>query len=125
LTANPQAVRKERAQKPLNKPVEAGKCEFITTAKIFKVNIAFSRRYLSDLPVSEVDPNIRIFPFFKELLNQTLLGIVGKYGQKCHIIFVASCKNVNTDVYQQILRQHVVPWIQRTYPGGNYSFQQV
>jgi hypothetical protein len=31
---------------------------------------------------------------------------------------------VNADVYQALLRKHVVPWIKRTYPDGNYVFQQ-
>jgi hypothetical protein len=117
-------VRKKRAQKPLSKPVGAVKCGFFPTTKIFKENIAFKRRYLSDLPVAEADPNIRIVPISEALPNQMVLGFVGSDGQKFSIIFVATCQ-VNTDVYQHILRQHVVPWVQRTYPGGIYCFQQV
>jgi hypothetical protein len=30
----------------------------------------------------------------------------------------------NADVYEDLLRQHVVPRIQQTYPDGNYVFQQ-
>jgi hypothetical protein len=33
-------------------------------------------------------------------------------------------RQVNVTVHQKLLRQDVVPWIQRLYPDGNYVFQQ-
>jgi hypothetical protein len=53
-----------------------------------------------------------------------VLGVIGSNGQKCPIVFVSAGERVNADVYQDLLRKHVVPWIQRTYPDGNYVFQQ-
>jgi hypothetical protein len=50
--------------------------------------------------------------------------VVRSDSQKCPIVFIDACKWVNAEVYQDLLRQHVVPWIQQTYPDGNYVFQQ-
>jgi hypothetical protein len=49
---------------------------------------------------------------------------VDSNGQKCPILFVGDGKRVNVDVYQDLLWQHVVPWVQRTYPDSYYVFQQ-
>ncbi len=40
------------------------------------------------------------------------------------IIFIGAGERVNAVIYQDLLGQHVVPWIQRMYPDGNYFFQQ-
>ncbi len=81
-------------------------------------------RYLTDLPVADIDPDVRISPKSKAPLKQMVLGVIGSDGQKCPIVFVSAGEHVNADVYQDLLRKHVVPWIQRTYPDGNYVFQQ-
>ncbi len=80
--------------------------------------------YLTDLPIADVDPSIRVSPFSKAPSMQMVLGAVGSSGQKCPIVFVGTGKEVYVDVYQDLLGQHVVPWVQRTYPDGNYVFQQ-
>jgi hypothetical protein len=33
-----------------------------------------------------------------------------------------SGEHVNADIYQELLRQHVDPWVQTTFPGKNSSF---
>jgi hypothetical protein len=38
--------------------------------------------------------------------------------------FVGAGERINADIYQDLLWKHVVPWIQRTYPDGNYAFRQ-
>jgi hypothetical protein len=34
-------------------------------------------------------------------------------------------ERVNADFYQELLRQHVVPWVQKLYPDGKYVFPQI
>jgi hypothetical protein len=53
-----------------------------------------------------------------------VLGVVGSDSQKCPIVFISACERVNAYVYQDLLRQHVVPWIKQTYLDSNYVFQQ-
>jgi hypothetical protein len=53
-----------------------------------------------------------------------VLKVVGSNGQKCPIVFIGAGEWVNADIYQDLLRQHVVPMIQRTYLDGIYVFQQ-
>jgi hypothetical protein len=31
-------------------------------------------------------------------------------------------EQINADVYQDFLRQHLVPWAKRTYPDGKYEY---
>jgi hypothetical protein len=81
-------------------------------------------RYLMDLLVADVDPDIRISPKSKAPLKQMVLGVIGRDGQKCPLVFFGAGERVNAVVYQDLLQQHVVPWIQRTYLDGNNVFQQ-
>jgi hypothetical protein len=53
-----------------------------------------------------------------------VLGVIGSDGHKCPIIFVGAGERVNVVTYQDLLQQHVVPWIQRTYLDSSYVFQQ-
>ncbi len=53
-----------------------------------------------------------------------VLGVIGSNGHKCPIVFVGAGERVNVVTYQDLLRQHLVPWIQQTYTGGSYVFQQ-
>jgi hypothetical protein len=38
---------------------------------------------------------------------------------------VFSGKDVNAEVYQELLTQHLFPWVQSIYPGKKYVFQQI
>jgi hypothetical protein len=38
---------------------------------------------------------------------------------------VSASEGVNTDVYQEILRKEVFPWVQRMYPDGKDIFWQI
>jgi hypothetical protein len=38
--------------------------------------------------------------------------------------FIGTGKRVNAIVYQDLLRQHVVPWIQQTHLDSNSGFKQ-
>jgi hypothetical protein len=36
---------------------------------------------------------------------------------------VSTGEGVNANIYKELfLKQHMVPWVQRTYPGGKYVF---
>jgi hypothetical protein len=95
--------------------------------KIFTVDVAVNCRnshYLTGFPVADVDPDIHISAKSKAPLKQMVLGVIGSDGQKCPIVFVGTGERVKANVYQDLLRKHVVPWIQRMYLDGNYVFQQ-
>jgi hypothetical protein len=129
LTTDAQESRKERFQKLIKKlkASQHRQVRIFSDKKIFTVDVAVNRRnsrYLADLPVADVDPDVRISPKSKTPLKQMVLGVIGSDGQKCPIVFVSASERINADVYQDLLRKHVVPWIQRTYPDGDYVFQQ-
>jgi hypothetical protein len=71
-----------------------------------------------------VDPTIRFNHYTKAPLKQMVLGVVASDGRKCPPIFVAAGERINAVVYQDLLQRHVVPWLKRVYPDGNYVFQQ-
>jgi hypothetical protein len=79
---------------------------------------------LTDLPVAEVDPNIRIVPYSKSPLRQMAQGVVDSKQPGCPIVFAAVSKRVSANVNQYFLRKHVVPCVQRTYSDSNYVFHQ-
>ncbi len=80
--------------------------------------------YLTDLPVANVDPSICISPESKAPLKQIILSLAGSESQKYLIVFVGGSQQVNADIYQDLLWQRVIPWVQRMYPYNNYVFQQ-
>lgn len=45
-------------------------------------------------------------------------------GKKCPIIFIPQGLKVNTAVYLDLLNEKVKPWLEKTYPDGNYVWQQ-
>jgi hypothetical protein len=53
-----------------------------------------------------------------------LLGIVGSNGKKAPPIFVSEGEKVNTEAYITMLKSRVLPWLMKTFPQGNYIFQQ-
>jgi hypothetical protein len=71
-----------------------------------------------------MEPDVHISPKSKAPLKQMVLRVIGSDDQKCSIVFVGTSEHINAIIYQDLLRQHVVPWIQRMYPDGNYVFQQ-
>jgi hypothetical protein len=78
---------------------------------------------LMDLPVADMDPSIRISPCSKAHPKQMMLDVVGSDGQK-GLSFISFSERVNTNVYQDLLRQHTVPWVHWMYLDVNYVFQQ-
>jgi hypothetical protein len=53
-----------------------------------------------------------------EQTEKQVLRILAADGQS-----VTASKHVNTNLYQEFLRQHVVPWVQRTYLSEYMSFR--
>ncbi len=67
LTPDSQETMKERCQKLINKlkASQPHQVRIFSDEKIFTVDVAINRRnnhYLTDLPVADVDPGIRILP---------------------------------------------------------------
>ncbi len=81
-------------------------------------------RYLTYLPVTEVDNSVYISPFSKAPVKLMVLNVVASNGKKCLIIFVLDGEKVTADTYQTLLCRHVIPWLSARYPEGNYVFQQ-
>lgn len=95
--------------------------------KLFHVDAQLNRRnsrYLSDQPVEDVDPKIRFNPVNKHPQKVMVLGVVGSDGKKCPMIFIDANEKVNRAVYERLLDNDVIPWILKTYPDGNFVFQQ-
>ncbi len=53
-----------------------------------------------------------------------VLGILSSDGKRMPLIFFGRDKKCNSEVYYKILRYKVSLWLKRTYPLGNYIFQQ-
>jgi hypothetical protein len=128
LTPDAQEMRKERCQKLISKlkASQPHQVRIFSDEKIFTVDVAVNcrnSRYLMDLPVADVDPDVCISPKSKAPVKQMVLGVIGSNGQRCPIVFVGAGERVNADIYQDLLQKHAVPWIQRAYPNSNV-FQQ-
>jgi hypothetical protein len=106
---------------------DSGKVCIFSDEKLFVADALINRRnsrYLTSLPVSEVDESIRISLFSKALVKVMVLGVVASDSKKCPIIFVPDGKKVSADSYQALLHRNMMPWLSDTYPQGNYVFQQ-
>ncbi len=106
---------------------DSGKVRIFSDKKLFVSDDLVNRRnsrYLTDLPVTEVDESVRISPFSKAPAKVMVLGVVASNGKKCPIIFVPDGHKVTADSYQALLHRHVMPWLSAKYPEGNYVFQQ-
>jgi hypothetical protein len=113
LTPNTQEMNKERCHKLLNM-LKASQPRlvwiFFCDEKIITGDAVInccSSCYLTDLPVTNVDPSIRLSPFAKVSLKQIALGRWAANSQKDLIIFDDAL--VSAAVYQDLLWQHVVP----------------
>jgi hypothetical protein len=42
-----------------------------------------------------------------------------------HSWLLSTDEQVNSDIYQELLRQDVVPWVKRMYTDKKYDFQQI
>ena len=53
-----------------------------------------------------------------------VLGVVGSGGKKCPMLFIDANEKVSRALYERLLHSDVIPWILKTYPDGNFVFQQ-
>ena len=53
-----------------------------------------------------------------------MLGVVASNGEKCAPINIKKKEKVKTEVYISLFKKHVVPRLKKTFPNGNYVFQQ-
>jgi hypothetical protein len=122
-------MRKERCQKLINKlkASQSRQVQIFSDEKFFTVDVAVNRcnsRYLTDLPVADVDPDVRISPKSKAPLKQMVLGVIGSDGQKCPIVFVSAGETRQRRRLSGPFAEACRLLDQRTYPDGNYVFPQ-
>ena len=106
---------------------ESGRIIIFSDEKLFHVDRVFNRRnsrYISTKKSEDVDENIKHVFTTKHPAKVMVLGVVASDGQKCPPIFIDQHERITADIYTSLLRKYVLPWIQRTYPDGNYVWQQ-
>ncbi len=52
------------------------------------------------------------------------MGDVSTDGEVCPPVFIPQGLKVNAQVYQDLLKEHIIPWLESTYPSGEYTWQQ-
>jgi hypothetical protein len=124
LTQRQKEVRFERGRRLLNqlKSLPPSTVKIFSDKKIFTIDQSYNRRndrQIVDVGVSG-DPVART----KHPASVMMLGIVASSGQKAPPIFIPEGEKVNTEVYIAILRSKVLPWLKKTFPNGDYIFQQ-
>ena len=103
------------------------KVRIFSDEKLFVIDAKFHRqndRYLSNRPVKMVDPSIKFNSVCKNPVKVMVLGIVGSDGKKCPIIFIDQDVRINSQIYQDLLAEHFLPWVRENYSPGEYVFQQ-
>ncbi len=125
LTDRQKEHQLERA-KVLLKKLRRGKEGIIlfSDEKTFTVDQYNNRRNSRYIDFGETPDRIKYCPKTKNLTSVMVLGIVSLDGKVCSPIFIPKGTTVNTDVYLDLLKQHVVPWIQANYQPGEFIFQQ-
>jgi transposase-like protein len=117
-------LRLERSKKLLNKlkKMDPETVKIFSDKKIFTVDQAYNRR--NDRVIVEQGTPAMPVNRTKHPASVMVLGIVASDGKKPPPIFVPAGVKVNTDAYLDLLATHVLPWLKKTYPKGNYVFQQ-
>jgi transposase len=124
LTPAQKKVRLEHGKVLLNKLKSMAKLtvKIFSDKKVFTVDQAYNRR--NDRQIVNMgeagDPVSRT----KHPASVMHLGIVSSNGKKAPPIFVPDGEKVNSEVYINILATKLVPWLRKTFPEGNYVFQQ-
>lgn len=103
------------------------KVRIFSDEKLFTVDPVLNRRnsrYISGDRAEEVDPAIKYSPKTKHPAKIMMLGVVASDGKKCPPVFTPANEKIDSEKYMEMLERHVLPWLRRTYPAGNYVFQQ-
>ena len=116
--------RLERSKRLLNKlkGKDSSTVEIFSDKKIFTVNQAYNRR--NDRIIVNQGESATLVSRTKHPQSVMVLGVVASDGHKCPPIFVPAGVKVNTEAYLELLESKVLPWLKKTYPQGNYVFQQ-
>ena len=124
LTPAQKKVRLDRGKVLLNKLKSMPKStiKIFSDKKVFLVDQAYNRRNDRQI-VSMGDSSIPVSRT-KHPASIMLLGIVASNGKKAPPIFIPDGEKVNSELYISILAKKVLPWLKKTFPAGNYVFQQ-
>jgi inhibitor of nuclear factor kappa-B kinase subunit alpha len=124
LTDRLKELRLERSKKLLSRlrKLPESMVKIFSDKKMFTVDQVYNRR--NDRVIVDEGQSATPVNKTKHPAGVMMLGIVSSDGKKCPPIFIPSGLKVNTDVYIGLLEQHLVPWLRKNYPEGNYVFQQ-
>lgn len=116
--------RKDRSGKLVCKlkKLPRGTVKVFSDKKVFTVDQAYNRR--NDRVVVKKGAPVPAICKTKHPANVMVLGVVGSDGQKCPLFFFEKGFRMKADDYVRVMRTHVLPWLKRAYPDGNYVFQQ-
>jgi len=95
--------------------------------KLFYVDAAFNRRndrFLSSGRLEEVPNEVKHVQRTKHPAKVMVLGLICSDGKVCPPIFIEAGIKINATVYQDLLKEHILPWLKQHYPRSNYVFQQ-
>jgi hypothetical protein len=117
-------LRLERSKKLLSRLKKMPKLtvKIFSDKKMFTVDQVYNRR--NDRVIVNMGDSGTPVNKTKHPAGVMVLGIVASDGKKCPPIFIPGGLKVNTEVYIDLLKKKFVPWLRRTYPDGNYVFQQ-
>jgi hypothetical protein len=90
--------------------------------KLFMVDQAHNRRndrFIVDQGTPAIPVNRTKHP-----VSVMVLGVVCSDSRKLPPIFIPAGLKVNTNAYLSLLETELLPWLKKTYPQGNYIFQQ-
>lgn len=127
VTPEQAAKRLERAKVILNqlKRNRPGIILF-SDEKNFHVDRVLNRRndrYI-ELPDNPVSASSKFGARTKHPATVMVLGVLGSDGKVCPPIFVPEGLKVTAEVYQRLLKEKVLPWIEENYPEDTVTFQQ-
>ena len=90
--------------------------------KLFTLDQGYNRRNSrAVVPTGSTPPPIGRTKHPQKVMT---LGIIASDGKKCPPYFFPQGLKITSKVYIDVLKKHVIPWLKRTYPRGNYVFQQ-
>ena len=90
--------------------------------KMFTVDQSFNRRN-SRAVISKGD-DVPAIQKTKHPQGAMVLGVISSDGKKCPPYFFPCGFKIGAKEYLEVMEKHVLPWLKRTYPQGNYIFQQ-
>lgn len=128
LTQATREKRLERSKVLLNLLKKGKKGPIIfSDEKFFLVDRVINsrnHRYIAFVDPEDVPDEIKYCPVTKNAQGVMVLGAVSTDGNICPPVFIPQGLKVNAQVYQDLLKQHILPWLEATYPLGDYTWQQ-